>query len=478
MNHQITYRKLSDLRESPTNPRKHFDAEELADLAKSIAKTGVLQPIVVRETPTGPEIVVGHRRFRATKMTRLPTIPCITRELTDREVLELQIVENSQRADVRPLEEADAFQTLVERHHQDPIDIAAKLGRPVGYVRRRLGLTELEPALRDLLEADRIGIGSAEILSKLPAKFQAELTAEGARLDPARQLGDEPKSWSLAEVRTTINFGARRLRQARWPLDEPYAGCGACSSCPLRSSGQGSLLQTDSYTDGDDRCLDASCWDIKFARSKLDLADQCEAKGYIKPDDKLLGRLWDRHFWRESTRCWLLEGYPTYGSIAPDVQRYYWIEELGENLVVRALMLKSDVLDHLKDTDLELYWKVSGKKNPDEVKRAQEQKHALEERRDAAITWSQGQTEVSPELLRAYLMSRASSSPAWCMKKLAVELGVSEKRASRTWWRNRIRDAQSTELPELLIRWALLDGDELEAKLELIENAARLEASS
>lgn len=135
---------------SKTNPRKHFDAAALKELAESIAKHGVLQAILVR--PNGAdgkfELVAGERRWRAAKLAQLDRIPVTVRELSDTEALELQVVENLQRTDLHPLEEAEGYESLMKCQHADgrtytADEIAAKVGKSRSYVYSRLKYTAL-----------------------------------------------------------------------------------------------------------------------------------------------------------------------------------------------------------------------------------------------------------------------------------------------------------------------------------------------
>src|SRR6266481_8128752 len=139
--------QLAKIRESKTNPRRFFDEAKLAELADNIRQHGVLQPILVRPLPEGEtglyELVAGARRFRASKIAKRESIPATVRELTDAQALELQVIENVQRVDVHPLDEAQGYAALI----QLPPDtytvecIASRVGRSPAYVS---GLCSLE----------------------------------------------------------------------------------------------------------------------------------------------------------------------------------------------------------------------------------------------------------------------------------------------------------------------------------------------
>jgi ParB/RepB/Spo0J family partition protein len=168
------------------NPRRKKAG--LEDLAASIASVGIVEPLVVRPHPEMHpgfdaeryEIIAGERRFRAAKMAGLLMVPTVVRDLTDAQALELALIENNQRADVHPLEEARAFEELqkIDRAYTPEV-IAAKIGRPVAYIRHRLRLLELIVKVQLAFEDDAITIGHAERLAKLSPELQERALEEG-----------------------------------------------------------------------------------------------------------------------------------------------------------------------------------------------------------------------------------------------------------------------------------------------------------
>lgn len=164
---------------SPTNPRKTFDPVKLQELAASITEKGVLSPLVVRPCRPRPpwtkegqdgvthEVVAGERRFRAAGMAGLTTVPCIVHELTDVEVLEIQTVENLQRDDLHPLEEAEGYAALMKEAGYDVAQIARRVGKSEKYVYDRLKLLQLVPSLKEVFLAGEISVGHAILLARL-----------------------------------------------------------------------------------------------------------------------------------------------------------------------------------------------------------------------------------------------------------------------------------------------------------------------
>ena len=149
----------------PGNPRKHFDENALDELAASIAKRGVIQPIIVRPRGNGKyELVAGERRWRAAQKARLHEIPALVRELDDREVMALALIENLQREDLNPVEEARAYQRLADEEGMTQAEIARMVEKSrshVANIQRLLGLPE---AVLDLVEAGKLSMGHARAL--------------------------------------------------------------------------------------------------------------------------------------------------------------------------------------------------------------------------------------------------------------------------------------------------------------------------
>ena len=163
---------------SPLNPRKHFDKAKLEELAASIRVKGIIEPLVGRLIPGRGgedriEIVAGERRYRAAKIAELELIPIIIRELTDLEVLELMAIENGQRDDLHPLEEADGFLALMKLDPAyTPKAIAAKIGKSERYVQQRLQLGRLQPEVKTSFLEDHLTAGHADLMTRLGADDQ------------------------------------------------------------------------------------------------------------------------------------------------------------------------------------------------------------------------------------------------------------------------------------------------------------------
>lgn len=171
---------LDRLEPSPRNPRRHQAPDGDAELAESIRAVGILEPLIARprglqaDGGFGYEVVAGHRRLTAARLAGVTTAPVIVRDLTDAAALEIAVIENNQRKDVHPLDEAEAFRRLADETGASSAEIAAKIGRSVRYVGERLRLLTLHPEVLQAFEADRITLGHAQLLTRVPVHQQPE----------------------------------------------------------------------------------------------------------------------------------------------------------------------------------------------------------------------------------------------------------------------------------------------------------------
>jgi ParB family chromosome partitioning protein len=191
---------LTRIRPNPRQPRQRMDTAELEALATSVREHGVLQPILVTETIDGYQLVAGERRFRASQMAGLERIPAVIRQLADREQLELALVENLQRADLGPLEEAHAYRSLVTEFEMTHEQIAQRVGRAKSTIANTLRLLDLDPAVQAALSEGRISEGHARAIAGLAIEQQARV---------ATTVADQQFS-----VRQTEEL-VRRLREPR-----------------------------------------------------------------------------------------------------------------------------------------------------------------------------------------------------------------------------------------------------------------------
>lgn len=337
--------ELAKITPSPMNPRKHFDEQALKDLAASIKSHGVQQPIVVR--PDGNkkekyEIVVGERRFRASKIAGQENIPAIIRPLSNAAALEIMVIENLQREDVHPLDEALGYEALMKKSPDEDVEfgplpgtpkhtaesIAAKVGKSVGYVYARLKLLALVPAAREAFQGDYITAGHAVLIARLQPKDQisaidACFTGQQTKYrdDELKKL--DPHAAKFTEVVEFDESGAEGFRRAihprllsekglrdwiqenvnlklkgvPWDLDDeqlvPWAG--PCSICPKRSMSNPALFAELTKKGEDDTCFDPQCFhdkqkafvklQVKTEKASGQLVQISEQAAYTKPKE-------------------------------------------------------------------------------------------------------------------------------------------------------------------------------------------------
>lgn len=145
-------------------PRRVFDEKALGELAESIKEHGVIQPIIVRKVETGYELVAGERRLRAAKIALLPAIPAITREYTDAQMLQIALIENIQREDLNPIEEAQAYRQLIEEFDLTQEEVAQKVGRSRSVIANSIRLLNLHPEIQNFILQGMLTMGQAKPL--------------------------------------------------------------------------------------------------------------------------------------------------------------------------------------------------------------------------------------------------------------------------------------------------------------------------
>jgi ParB family transcriptional regulator, chromosome partitioning protein len=174
---------ISSIRQNPQQPREHFDEESLAALAESIREVGVLQPVLVRAAGDGYELIAGERRWRAARRVGLQTIPAIVRVADDAAVLQQAIVENVQREQLNPLEEAAAYQQLIEDFSFTHDEVASRVGKSRATVTNTLRLLQLPPSIQRALKEGTLRMGHARALLATPDRAFQEHLARRAITD-------------------------------------------------------------------------------------------------------------------------------------------------------------------------------------------------------------------------------------------------------------------------------------------------------
>lgn len=159
--------KINDISPNDGQPRKQFDETALEELAASIKENGIIQPIIVQKKGTGYRIVAGERRWRAARSAGLKVIPAIVRDLTDQQTMEQALIENLQREDLNPLEEAYAMQNLLKSHKMSQEQLAKKLGKPRATIANTVRLINIDESLQDFIRQGDLSMGHAKALLAL-----------------------------------------------------------------------------------------------------------------------------------------------------------------------------------------------------------------------------------------------------------------------------------------------------------------------
>ena len=159
--------RLDEIRSNPYQPRKTFDEESLKELAESIKEHGVVQPVIVKKSIKGYELVAGERRTKASKIAGKTTIPAIIRDFNDEEMMEIALIENIQRENLNPIEEALAYENIIKSTGMTQEKIAQKFGKSRSYVTNMLGLLNLPVETKKLVEKGDISASHARVLSKM-----------------------------------------------------------------------------------------------------------------------------------------------------------------------------------------------------------------------------------------------------------------------------------------------------------------------
>lgn len=169
---------LAEVRPNPYQPRKNFDEKKLAELAESIKENGVLQPIIVRRSVSGYEIIAGERRCRASELAGQATIPAIIRQFDESQMMEVAILENLQREDLTPLEEAQAYEMLQKNLGLTQEEVSKKMGKSRPYITNYLRLLTLPQKTKGLLQRGELSMGQARTLLGLKDKDRIDELAK------------------------------------------------------------------------------------------------------------------------------------------------------------------------------------------------------------------------------------------------------------------------------------------------------------
>jgi len=261
---QIQNLSINKVIPDPMQPRKTFNESLLNGLSESIKKHGVLQPITVRKSGSEFVIVMGERRYRASKLANKKTIPCIVREYKNNDVLEVQIIENLQRQDVEPTEEAEAIAFLSEKYA--PSEIAKRLGRSDNFIRQRLKLAGLIEGFKQFVHNGDMTISLAVGVALFEPEEQQMMLETMGEDFIAHQINRMIKDQTFDLEKAPFDVADKKL----------IVKAGACNECPFNAANQGNL-----FGDGKMVCTKSACYESKKSKSFLNLIEKSKKENII-----------------------------------------------------------------------------------------------------------------------------------------------------------------------------------------------------
>lgn len=290
----------ADLQTSPTNPRRRINDETIQYLSESIRTQGILEPLIVRQIDKKYEIVCGERRYRAAKIAETIEIPCLVRQLTDEQVLDIQIHENLHREDIHPMDEAYGYQFLKEKLNCDVKELALRVGKPEGYILNRLKLNLLIKEAQKDVDEQHLPLSYALEMAKYSAEIQKFIYGEVYRKEGKYQrdryiqvpLKGETVPWKsfLDWINTNIH---RLLSKA--PFDPKATNLRpdglACINCPERTGAVVSLFEP-SQVGKKDACLNPACF-VQKAQTHVEVRrSELADLRKVEPSEVPLVRSW------------------------------------------------------------------------------------------------------------------------------------------------------------------------------------------
>lgn len=298
---QLQHVPLSQLEDDPKNPRQVYSKESLAEMAESMKARGVIEPLVVRKVGAKLRIVAGHRRRRAAELAGLQTVPVQVLELSDAEAVEVQLIENLQREDINPLEEAEAFTRLHREFKLTVKEIATKVGKSEGTVYAKLKVAELAPEARKVALEHELPHSHVLLLARLHPKLQLKATKECC---------DAELSVTGLEEYIKLNVSLD-LRKAPFDVKDTELDkkAGACTACPYNLATQADLLDQKPPA----LCLNAPCyhgkcdadWSRRVKAGEKGNGPHCLS---AKESDKVIGNygglVHGAPYVELSTQCW------------------------------------------------------------------------------------------------------------------------------------------------------------------------------
>lgn len=457
---QATVAPTNMIEESKTNPRRAFDKAAMADLVESVRNHGVLQPVLVRPHPHSLdvgkiyELVAGHRRLRAAIKAELEEIPVVCRELTDKEVLEIQVIENLQREGLHPLEEAGGYDRLHREFKYSADELAAKVGKSKAYIYGRMKLCSLPSKSKKLFLDGKIDAARALLVARIPDKKLADEAAANI------QIGTRYPA-TLAECREYVEqHYMLRLKGAPFA---PHDGSllpkvGPCDTCVKRTGNQRELFGD---VKENDICTDTVCfrkkadatWEKEKAKAEAEGRRVLEGK---KAEETRYGAQWIDI----SDQCWRDDKNRKYSTLL----REAGFDLKGDQAVLcrrssserpRTLVPTSVAMKALRDAKL-IEGESATAKSPAATKRDRAHRIRLKAVEEALPDMVDGAAKIdsSKELLRfiADAFLRGHAEP---IRKVAKRRGWSDPNARQ--WKSELDALSEGDLRGLIVELVALD---------------------
>ena len=210
----VTEINVDEIRSNPYQPRKTIDTESLNELAKSIEEYGVVEPIIVKKSIKGYELVAGERRTKAAKIAGLKTIPAVIKDFDDQEMMEIALIENIQREDLNPIDEATSISNIIKLRGYTQEEFATKFGKSRTYVTNMLGLLKLPDEVKKLVEKNSLSMSHARVLSKFDddektIELAKKVITDNLSVHELEKISQEEKFTSTSKTTTKSNYNPK-----------------------------------------------------------------------------------------------------------------------------------------------------------------------------------------------------------------------------------------------------------------------------
>lgn len=246
----VLYLDINEIKPNVNQPRKNFDPERIAELADSIREHGIIQPLVVRPKGAGYEIVAGERRYRAAREAGLPQVPCLVREYSDEDNMLIAIIENMQREDLNPIEEAQGLNEMIRAYGMTQEEVSRSVSKSRPYITNSLRLLKLPQEMQTMLAEGKMSTGHARALLSIKEKSRREqvcrkITEEGISVREAERLAKAPEKQSR-NTQKALKPKDADVQRVEEELKEIYG-----TKVSIHQKGKKGSIEIEYYDQGD-----------------------------------------------------------------------------------------------------------------------------------------------------------------------------------------------------------------------------------